>query len=143
MSASKYRCSFQLSVKGSRVCINAVFCAAITTQRWDVIVAAACINQLCCRPIASGSSRLTYCYLCLGKLAFTGDATPRKSLRPGPGRVPGSSRVEAGIPISSRVAPVTFTSDRFQQGARQQEEFSRGGGIKGGGGNSIFRLYVR
>lgn len=30
--------------------------------------------------------------------------------------------------MSSRVAPVTFTSDRFQQGARQQEDFSGGGG---------------
>lgn len=81
MSASKYRCSFQLSVKGSRVCINAVFSPAITTQRWDVYVEAAWINQLRLR-MKKGekkkkeSSHLSYCYLCLGKLAFTDDATP-------------------------------------------------------------------
>lgn len=46
MSASKYRCSFQLSVKGSWVCINAVFSPAITTPRWDVYAEAAWINQL-------------------------------------------------------------------------------------------------
>lgn len=75
MSASKYRCSFQLSVKASWVCITVRFCVLCCNNNpeMDVYVEAAWINRLCWSHQAvdkKGSAHWSYCYLRLGNLTL-------------------------------------------------------------------------
>lgn len=136
MSASKYRCSFQLSVKGSWVCINVRFCVFCCNNNPEMgCFSGSCLDQpaLLLQTNSSHqavdkkeSPHCSYCYLCLGNLTLEmvqetetvfGDLLGVDEFGPGWGQ----PRVQvAGIQMSSRVAlgRLTFSSDHFQQGWR-------------------------
>lgn len=75
MSASKYRCSFQLSVKGSWVCINVRFCVFCCNNNPEMgCLCRSCLDQPALLLQTSSSHQAvdkkesahwSYCYLCL------------------------------------------------------------------------------